>query len=135
MCQLHACRERLHKCVLTEVAHREHHLSYQDMNGRAAVYMTRGELPPIFKDTERWPTHAPGKGWEPEHLLDIFSQLFGSMPSNVPRDERAFRGTFLSRRCMVACRKVGAGRAASMVTLLLRACHVGITASTMHPGP
>ncbi len=83
---------------------RKHYLSYADMRGRATKYMVNGRLPPIFKDLERWPTHAPGKPWTTEALLDILAQTIGGrLPHFVPRKGSAcFEHALLTDKCMVA---------------------------------
>ena len=95
----------LQKALDASKNHRNQTLAYTDMPGRAASYMTRGRLPPIFLDLDRWPTHAPGKSWTIEVVLDILSQTFDTtnLHQNISHaGARCFQRANLPHVCMVA---------------------------------
>lgn len=85
--------------------HQELYCSYADLYGRSSRYLRDSELPPMFLNPDRWPTHVPGVRWHRCHLLDILSQLFIDLPPRVPRHGWAcFEAHYLTALCMPARR-------------------------------
>lgn len=79
------------------------HLSYPDLRGRASRYLSSAELPPIFNNLTKFPTHRVGRRWTKADLLDIFAQTFQRLPPSVPcHGWDCFLPHHLTDKCMVA---------------------------------